>query len=227
MLDVHPPHKAIGNAAEFFLHLFTITVGLLIAVGIESLVERHQHRELAESARRTMTEEIRSNVGNVSSALREIADQRKRMDANVASVLKVQLAPAGTTTDDLKLDVSYGSTGVDETAWKAAQATAAISYMPYAEAQRFSGVYASAETFTEAENKLADDEAHFFGLIRRYHLGKGKVDKETADALAEQLGLMQGHLFNILIAAKVLQEQQNALLEHREPLHHMSESMAE
>ena len=35
MIDVHAPHKAIGNTGEFFLHLFTITIGLLIAVGIE------------------------------------------------------------------------------------------------------------------------------------------------------------------------------------------------
>ena len=51
MLDVHPPHKAIEGVGEFFLHLFTITVGLLIAVGIEAAVERHQHRELAAEAR--------------------------------------------------------------------------------------------------------------------------------------------------------------------------------
>jgi hypothetical protein len=42
MLDVHPPHKSIEGVGEFFLHLFTITVGLLIAVGIEAAVERHQ-----------------------------------------------------------------------------------------------------------------------------------------------------------------------------------------
>jgi hypothetical protein len=60
MLDVHPPHKAIGNTGEFFLHLFTITIGLLIAVGIEGAVERHQHHELARDARETMTAEIRT-----------------------------------------------------------------------------------------------------------------------------------------------------------------------
>ena len=52
MLDVHPPHKAIHGTGEFLLHLFTITIGLLIAVGIEGAVERHHHTELHERPRR-------------------------------------------------------------------------------------------------------------------------------------------------------------------------------
>ena len=227
MLDVHPPHKAIGNFSEFFLHLFTITVGLLIAVGIEGLVERHQHRELAENARQTMTEEIRKNAVSTSDALREIADERKRMVANINAVQQLQLAPKGTTSDDLSLDVAYGSTDVDQTAWKTAQATSALSYMPYAEAQKFSGVYDTADVFSKAQGQIAEDEARFIGTVRRFHIGKGKLDQTAADALAEQLGIMQGHLFNIFVAATVLQEQQNALLQGREPLHHMSAKMTD
>jgi hypothetical protein len=44
MLDVHLPHKLHGFG-EFLLHLFTISVGLLIATQIESCVEwRHSAR---------------------------------------------------------------------------------------------------------------------------------------------------------------------------------------
>ncbi len=32
MLDIHLPHKSIRGFSEFLIHLFTITVGLLIAV---------------------------------------------------------------------------------------------------------------------------------------------------------------------------------------------------
>lgn len=227
MLDVHSPHKPISNLSEFFLHLFTITIGLLIAVGIEGMVERHQHRELAAQARETMTAEIRKNQSNIADALKEIAAERKRMDANVGAVRKVQLAPKGPRLPDANIDVSYGSTGVEETAWKTAQATAALSYMPYTEAERYSSIYGIAETFEKAQDQLAEDQARFFGVIRRWHLGDGEMSKEAADAIAEQLGVMQGHLLTIHIAARVLQEQQNAFLEGREPAHHMSESMGD
>lgn len=39
MLDVHPPHTPTHTWKDFFLHIATITVGLLIAVGLEQTVE--------------------------------------------------------------------------------------------------------------------------------------------------------------------------------------------
>ena len=39
MLDVHVPEHGIHRFRDFFLHLFTITIGLLIALGLEASVE--------------------------------------------------------------------------------------------------------------------------------------------------------------------------------------------
>ena len=53
MLDVHPPHEAAHTWKDFFIHIATIVIGLLIAVSLEQTVEffhhRHQRRELLES----------------------------------------------------------------------------------------------------------------------------------------------------------------------------------
>jgi hypothetical protein len=49
MLDVHPPHQAAHTWKDFFIHIATIVVGLIIAVGLEQTVEAiHQHRERHE-----------------------------------------------------------------------------------------------------------------------------------------------------------------------------------
>ncbi len=45
--------------------------------------------------------------------------------------------------------------------------------------------------------------------------------------MAEQFGIWQGHLLAVKIAALVLQEQQNAFLEGREPKHQMSERLSD
>ena len=53
MLDVHPPHESVHTWRDFFIHIATIVIGLLIAVGLEQTVEylhhRHQRMELIES----------------------------------------------------------------------------------------------------------------------------------------------------------------------------------
>jgi hypothetical protein len=227
MLDVHPPHKAIGNAGEFFLHLFTITIGLLIAVGIEAAVEHHQHRKLASEARETMKEEIRKNAENTNDALKDIASEQQKMKDNLAAVRKVQLNPNDPSANDLNLDISYSSTGLEDTGWKTAQATGALAFMPYAESTKYSAIYGTEQSFLKAQDQLAEDEARFLGTVQKFHIGTGKVSKDAADAIAEQLGIWQGHLLAVKIAAVVLQEQQNAFLEGREPKHHMSERIAQ
>jgi hypothetical protein len=44
MLDVHLPHKAAHTWVDFFIHVATICVGLLIAIGLEQTVEVFHHR---------------------------------------------------------------------------------------------------------------------------------------------------------------------------------------
>lgn len=46
MLDVHPPHSTTHTWRDFFIHIATIAVGLLIALGLEQTVEAlHRHHE--------------------------------------------------------------------------------------------------------------------------------------------------------------------------------------
>jgi hypothetical protein len=54
MIDIHPPHHAATTRRDFFIHLSTVVLGILIAIGLEQTVEyfhqRHQLHELREGA---------------------------------------------------------------------------------------------------------------------------------------------------------------------------------
>jgi len=56
MLDVHPPEHPAHTWRDFIIHIATIAVGLLIAIGLEQTVEAihraHERRDLRESLRR-------------------------------------------------------------------------------------------------------------------------------------------------------------------------------
>jgi hypothetical protein len=224
MLDVHLPHRTINGVGEFFLHLFTITVGLLIAVGIEGAVERHQHRELASDARNTMTAEIRKNSQNVAEALKDIDQEQQKLKHNLEELRKVQLNP-GSSSSAAHLDISFNTTGLEDTGWRTAQATGALAFMPYSESEKFTSIYRVEDQFLKSEDQLSEDESRFLGIIQKFHVGEGNLTKDAADAMAEQCGIWQGHLLALKIGARVLQEQQNAFLEGREPKHNMSESL--
>jgi len=49
MIDIHPPHKSDHTWKDFFIHIGTIAVGILIAIGLEQTVEIiHQHYQRTE-----------------------------------------------------------------------------------------------------------------------------------------------------------------------------------
>ena len=55
MLDIHPAQHAASTWREFFIHIATIVLGLMIAVSLEQMVEyihhRHERRQLEEDLR--------------------------------------------------------------------------------------------------------------------------------------------------------------------------------
>jgi hypothetical protein len=78
MLDVHPAHHAANSWKEFFVHIATIVLGLLIAVSLEQTVEYFHHRHLASEAREQLIAERRlderSNQVNIFTTLRHQSD---------------------------------------------------------------------------------------------------------------------------------------------------------
>ena len=59
MLDVHAPHQSVHTWKDFFIHIATISIGLLIAIGLEQTVEFvHHRRQAAEMAENLKQESI-------------------------------------------------------------------------------------------------------------------------------------------------------------------------
>ncbi len=222
MIDVHAPHKAIGNTGEFFLHLFTITIGLLIAVGIEGCVGRYEHHELALEARRTMTEEIRRNARQADAVIAAIEQEQKQNVDELAAVEKVQLNPEDASNEGLNININYSFIGLEDTAWKTAQATGALEFMPYAEAERYSDIYGEEQKLMRGEDQVGEDQTQLIGVLQQVHHGKGKLTEEGASSIARQLGVIEGHLITLKLSARVLQAEQNAFLEGKAAPHSVS-----
>jgi hypothetical protein len=51
MLDVQAPHEAVRTWKDFFIHIATIAIGLLIAIGLEQTVEFFHHCHQLQDAR--------------------------------------------------------------------------------------------------------------------------------------------------------------------------------
>ena len=61
MIKVHPPHENVHTLKQFLIHIAAITIGLLIAIGLEQTVVYFHHRQQLQEARRELTAELEDN----------------------------------------------------------------------------------------------------------------------------------------------------------------------
>ena len=224
-MDVHAPHGKIEGWKDFFIHLLTISVGLLIAVGIEGCVELHREHKLVNEARATMREEIQDNLTSMKDAEQSLKNQRAMMKENIKTLTRIQENPKDKEAQNPSINADNSMTGLRDTAWKTAQTTGALSFMPYDEAQRYSNVYGSQQAFLNQQDKILEDEAQFLGVIAKANFGHNAVTPEQASLALERFGIWNAHLMYLDLMAQVTTQTDQAFLEGKEPPHHMHQAI--
>jgi hypothetical protein len=96
MLDVHPAHHAATTWRDFFIHIATIVLGLLIAISLEQTVEYFHHRHLGAEGHQALIEERRAdetaNEFNIFATRRHQQDlQRDRKQQSIGRKQKATL----------------------------------------------------------------------------------------------------------------------------------------
>jgi hypothetical protein len=214
-LDVHAPHGKIDGWKDFLIHLLTISVGLLIAVGIEGCVELHREHKLVKEARATMREEIQHNSDSMKNTLVSIKKQRATMEKNIDTLTRIQQDPENKELQKgASIAADYSVVGLRDTAWKTAQTTGSLSFMPYAEAQRYSEIYGAQKDFLDQQDKILEDEAKFLGVMAKTDFGHNDlVTKEQATLALEQFGIWNAHLLYLDLMAQETAGDDEAFLE--------------
>ena len=144
-MDIHPPYGPIHSFKDFFLHLLTVILGILIALFLEGLIEWGHHRSLAEEARSNLTVEIRENRQLLTGGLAAAPDAEQRLKAPIETIEAYRKNHRDDRTS--KLDWSFGLFPLSATAWSTAASTGALGYMDYSEVKAYTRAYVLQEEF--------------------------------------------------------------------------------
>lgn len=180
MLDVHPPHAAIHGWRDFFVHIATITIGLLIAIGLEQTVEYIHHREQLSDARRAITAELNDNrrIAKLNDA--EFV-RVKAMLAKDMEILRTSWAANAPVTTGLNYGWLFYRT--PDGAWQTAKQNGALSLMPNGELQDYVYDYAVFSAFMDALT-VATTEMEVAGAISHRAPGGALNAKDIEDLIA-------------------------------------------
>jgi hypothetical protein len=177
---------------DFVLHLTTITIGLLIALSLEGIVEWQHHRHLVHDAEASLHAEIKGNAANIDGTLADVHKRQATLKHDV-SVLNY-IAANGKYPEDKHMQVDFQIIAFDSVAWKTAQSTGALSYMPYDLAQDYSSIYMQQDLVTAAQQQAARDSVLAIGPFINEPSDSLPPSREQAQSIVEKIEVLQGQL---------------------------------
>jgi len=197
-MEIHAPDKPILTIKEAIVHLAIVTIGILIALSLEGLVEWRHHRALVQEARANIADEIRDNRKDLSVVRGKMEGMLKRLGeaADTVEALSIHWDEATAVAlfaapGPKYVMYNYDLTTLNTASHTTAQTTGALSYMDYAEVKRYAHIYNLQEMFVRQETQSAN------AAQTAASLGIGLVKKPSPadfEAVKRQLRVASGEL---------------------------------
>jgi hypothetical protein len=193
VLDVHPPHEPLYSWRDFFIHLATITIGLLIALSLEGCVEWQHRRHLVHEAETSLHREIQENSKNLQATLDDLHKQQDALEQDIVVLKKIIANPKVTNHDPMS--IGFHISGFKSVSWKTAQSTGALSYMPYERAEEYSTIYYQQDLVDDAQKQAARDAIVSVGPFLGSKRGDPNPSAEDAILIKQHIEVQAGQLY--------------------------------
>jgi hypothetical protein len=186
MLDVHPPHQSAHTWPDFFIHIATIVVGLLIAVGLEQTVEYLHLRHTMREAREHIRDEVKVNQRVLKSDQDEMARLLARMNHNL-ELLRAAGKP--NAEPDATLDFTWNQQNFFDAAYNGAKESGALSRMPYNESATYEDAYSGVTIHTAA----------MLGCIEQIYAAKAMLHgRKIADLSPTEIATLESAVESVI-----------------------------
>lgn len=195
MLDVHPPHQPVHGWRDFFLHIATITIGLLIALGLEAGVEAIHHRHIVTEARENIRREIENNQKAVPGNLREIEADRKRMLADMTALRALRRDP---NAKNISITLAWSWSPPSDSSWRTARDTGALALMNSSTVQNYAEIYGKQQLVNDAGDVLLRNQT--MALVPM------SVEEDFRDASPSEIDEALHHCADIVVQLQLLNQ---------------------
>jgi hypothetical protein len=191
MLDVHPPEHAAHTWRDFFIHIATIVIGLLIAISLEQTVEfLHTRHEIAET-RRTLHTERLININRFAANTAESRHFVPILQRDLAVFVYLRDHPHAPPAEwPAQPNWNAFSFNPVLAAWNTAQQNNVLPHMPPAEVRHDASLYSSLSLLGDLMSAERTDLANAtrFAIIDPdpSHFTPAQIDREI-DLVAQAL----------------------------------------
>ena len=179
-MDLHPPGGPVRSVKDFFIHIGVVTLGILIALGLEQLVEARHRANLAKTAVAGFRKELAYNEGQVREVLARIPELQGKIDIGIS-----KLSPAP-RPGSVEAPIDYPGISLDivsTASWDTAIATQALNELPFETVTRYAQAYGTLRLFVETER----EGLSIWQGVRRFGTDPTKLTQDQRTTVIQEL----------------------------------------
>jgi hypothetical protein len=206
MLDVHPPHEAAHTWKDFFIHIATIVVGLLIAIGLEQTVEHFHQRHELQKAREELREDVDTNRHGVAAQLVCVHQLQAELRADMALLL-AHRATSQPIPTPLHFDWSFRR--YRDAAWSTNRQSGALELMPHPELAHYDYTFTVGQVVMDSAEKWETELEIAKAIATRSP--DGALSSQDTSELITAISYTQGDLAR---TERLISFEQGALDDH-------------
>jgi len=162
MLDVHVPHPT-HTWKDFFIHVGTICVGLLIAIGLEQTVEYFHHQHQLHRFEEALRKESDLDLHKIDSDITLLRSVLHAEDANRSSLLASMATGSHLPMHIVELPLTANDSGLvwlapTDSVWSGARDSNILSSIPEDRATNLARLNIVVGSLIEIQHQLFDQE---------------------------------------------------------------------
>ena len=184
-MDIHPPEGPTRSFRDFVIHIGVVTIGILIALGLEAIEERVHSGYVAREARDNFHDELTGDRSNLD---KELVNDRKTLalcNGIIADLPALRRQPGQLNRRVAELKPS--GYFITSSKWDAALSTGALGHMPVADVDRYAEAHFLTQTYTALEARSLPDWAQ----LEAFFSARPEASGSDLDAGIERLFLYQ------------------------------------
>jgi hypothetical protein len=209
MLDIHMPHET-HTWKDFWIHLGTITVGLLIAIGLEQGVEKLHHLEQGRQLTKDLQQEAALNRERI--AYNETALDKEmlwllRLRRDVIALRQGSARAGFVYPEQLEIYPTNPNRAQARlpavTVWETAKESDLIQLLKPERARNYNEVYREADLATNVLTGLSDKWSELDRFELQFEGGVVPAKPEVGKMTAAELGEYASVLGNVYFECKM------------------------
>jgi hypothetical protein len=150
-MDIHAPEGPTHSLKDFFIHIVIVTIGILIALGLEGVRETiHEHHQISET-RELFQRELSFNQQQLSHERAALQKSIRQIDTLLPNLDQLNAKPGAIASVLHSRDPGFYF--FNATTWDAALSTGVLGHMSPSEVNRLAGESLGVRHYTDVADQ--------------------------------------------------------------------------